>query len=837
MDPLSTSRHPPRPAVSSLGEFYATIPLPPGSPSIRLLQLHAAEKSQPNSSLVGRVYLADLVSSPSFTALSYVRGEKGTSRRTITCQPQGFTFEITTGCYEALWQLRKKYGSLTIWVDAICINQEDDDEKTSQILLMREIYSLAECVYVWLGVGDEASDKAMDYLKRCAKMMARLPFEDVVAPKSIFGEGHHNGWMMHLARLRTLKDAFARLQLLLSGPLAGRGVSLDSVLSRNWIHRAWTFQEIILSTNPLILCGDKYLSWEDLINSLYFPRSQPGKYDIARLPNHIPLPVSVDVLHHWWSIIDLWLTFRRAPLRGVQSTTLEGAADREILSNRMKFQALDRANETARSIRSCVACLLVLGYFAASGYGFYVVANLIGPMVHSSTWAWWIVLNLVWFGVNLAFAKPLLVSFYHACCFVIYGVRQQWNGGLSPGRADHLLMSDKAAELNGIRVALRERSSSVPHDMVISMLSIVQAMGSVDLQLDYKLPVAETFKQFFIHLIKLHPQGLMTLCDAGCPESFNGSWSGPSWVPNWMVRVPGSWIWAEIATSSISNRRNDHGATSRRTPFPVYRVVGNALVVEGWKIGSVSFQGACIPAISSGTQRPRVLELCRWYDFFRRQNFQETTGSIYESHASAIFAVLEGISPVYRRAVYTKWYPAYGDWTGRLGYNVQIRHPPYKAPYDFTDRKDHFTDFVDLYSILEEAFPRLTGEEDHPLSRGELDEAALSPLEGRIARSTRAANYAQRIAESMTRDHRALFVAGGDSNHDSSSVRSWIGSGPPHMEVGDDIFIFTGIPVPMVLRSNTGDEGYRVVGAVLVHGLMHTGGRCLGRQSHHITLL
>jgi hypothetical protein len=75
---------------------------------------------------------------------------------------------------------------------------------------MREIYSLAECVYVWLGAGDEAADKAMDYLERCAKMMARLPFEEVVGPTSMLGVGYHICWKMHVTRLRTLKDAPGR---------------------------------------------------------------------------------------------------------------------------------------------------------------------------------------------------------------------------------------------------------------------------------------------------------------------------------------------------------------------------------------------------------------------------------------------------------------------------------------------------------------------------------------------------------------------------------------------------------------------------------------------------
>jgi hypothetical protein len=56
------------------------------------------------------------------------------------------------------------FGVLTIWVDAICINQDDEDEKMAQILLMKDIYSHAETVYIWLGLGSASTDRAIHYL-------------------------------------------------------------------------------------------------------------------------------------------------------------------------------------------------------------------------------------------------------------------------------------------------------------------------------------------------------------------------------------------------------------------------------------------------------------------------------------------------------------------------------------------------------------------------------------------------------------------------------------------------------------------------------------------------
>ncbi|KAH9204993.1 heterokaryon incompatibility, partial [Leptodontidium sp. 2 PMI_412] len=69
---------------------------------------------------------------------------------TIQCN-DGTAIAITTNCRDALIALRKRYGRLTIWIDAICINQQDIEEKSKQIQLMEEIYSWSERVIVWLG--------------------------------------------------------------------------------------------------------------------------------------------------------------------------------------------------------------------------------------------------------------------------------------------------------------------------------------------------------------------------------------------------------------------------------------------------------------------------------------------------------------------------------------------------------------------------------------------------------------------------------------------------------------------------------------------------------------
>lgn len=52
-----------------------------------------------------------------------------------------------------------------MWIDAICINQTSDKEKSTQVAKMHHIYNKAQSVYVWLGKEKDGSDEAMDAIK------------------------------------------------------------------------------------------------------------------------------------------------------------------------------------------------------------------------------------------------------------------------------------------------------------------------------------------------------------------------------------------------------------------------------------------------------------------------------------------------------------------------------------------------------------------------------------------------------------------------------------------------------------------------------------------------
>jgi hypothetical protein len=174
-----------------MSTLYETYPLPQGRRCIRILEVLPAFSrlstsgvqqhtnvnpilridppgnnldNPPDAPLRFRFKIVDLDMFPEFAALSYVWGSSTTSLPAVTHNNTVVT--VTENCYAALLHLRKALGSFTIWVDAICINQaqENNEEKSAQLLLMGEIYSSASVVYIWLGESTPGTDRAMRYL-------------------------------------------------------------------------------------------------------------------------------------------------------------------------------------------------------------------------------------------------------------------------------------------------------------------------------------------------------------------------------------------------------------------------------------------------------------------------------------------------------------------------------------------------------------------------------------------------------------------------------------------------------------------------------------------------
>ena len=187
---------------------------------------------------------------PVYIALSYVWGEFASPADILQCN--GAEIPISRNCRDALRALRSLYGSLTIWVDAVCIDQSNMDERIQQIKLMGEIYTWAEVVYIWLGHGSLDITWAMNYLSKAEKRKC-LPMDRIrdnqdrrMALSRVF---------LPTALSRQLFSEFGGPELIIE---RSPSRCLNEFLPKEWFLHAWTFQEVLLSSHSILVPGLGY---------------------------------------------------------------------------------------------------------------------------------------------------------------------------------------------------------------------------------------------------------------------------------------------------------------------------------------------------------------------------------------------------------------------------------------------------------------------------------------------------------------------------------------------------------------------------------------------------
>jgi hypothetical protein len=213
------------------------------SNEIRLIEILPEDKGlcgksdeHPVSCTIRNVSLDD---HPDYIGLSYAWGDT-TRRRTLLLN--GKQMSITASLDDALRQLRSMrsqghtFGSRPIWVDAICINQEDELEKSWQVQQMGRIFHDADYTVVWLGPASESSQLAMETLER-------------------IGHGRSAG---HEPVDNPTMDLFRQLALAPEGFSA----ALNALLLRSWWKRIWVVQEFAVAKDVVFLCGDVSLWWK-----------------------------------------------------------------------------------------------------------------------------------------------------------------------------------------------------------------------------------------------------------------------------------------------------------------------------------------------------------------------------------------------------------------------------------------------------------------------------------------------------------------------------------------------------------------------------------------------
>jgi hypothetical protein len=174
-----------------------------------------------------RTEVVQLSDSPQYLAVSYAWGDD-TAEYHIMMDEKETT--VRRNLYDLLRHLQSIYTELPLWIDALCITQTDVSERNHQVNMMGSIFGSATRVIVWLGVQEDGSDRAMQFL---------------LEHRSQDGTS------------ATTKHTNAEMDC------------LHDLCGRIYWTRTWIIQEIVLGQAVELHCGTKVVPWEALMVVLF----------------------------------------------------------------------------------------------------------------------------------------------------------------------------------------------------------------------------------------------------------------------------------------------------------------------------------------------------------------------------------------------------------------------------------------------------------------------------------------------------------------------------------------------------------------------------------------
>lgn len=204
-----------------------------------------------------------------YTTISYVWGDAKFPCKVSCTGPDNISgiLYVTENLHAALQTIRQVDQPMTVWADAICINQDDLDERSQQVLLMRKIYSESLRLFIWLGEDGDLYGAAFDYIS-----YALEKFE--YPPGPVLGDPH--------AVRSLIKDLYSKLtDEVLS--------SLNLFFGNSWFRRAWTFQEVLCASEATIFAGDRTIPYEDVANFVMLVLDFGIGFRLSNMSSHLAM--------------------------------------------------------------------------------------------------------------------------------------------------------------------------------------------------------------------------------------------------------------------------------------------------------------------------------------------------------------------------------------------------------------------------------------------------------------------------------------------------------------------------------------------------------------------
>lgn len=228
-----------------------------GPRDIRLLRVQSSEFER----IVLEVLHVSLDSLPGlYTAISY-RWDDSVSKHTIRCGKERLCVN------ETLYSILKKVtedGQSLVWIDALCINQSNAEEKSQQVRMMWDIYNNATEVLIWLGAPKLDGELAIDTIQKLESFFRQVNANDLAAIERL-GQYHI---------MNTLR------------PLAS-WQNIGKLLLREWFQRVWIIQEVVAGSKVSLICDRYKLPWETFA-FVMTEIEQRGLHDLVKQENTVP---------------------------------------------------------------------------------------------------------------------------------------------------------------------------------------------------------------------------------------------------------------------------------------------------------------------------------------------------------------------------------------------------------------------------------------------------------------------------------------------------------------------------------------------------------------------
>jgi hypothetical protein len=296
-DAARLQQQPPAPLIPP--SYYR--PLEHLDQEIRLLVVKPGRSDEPVHACFAHTSLSGAPSDQQlhFNALSYCWGDSP-ERVDIaydTDSSKTIPLNISGTVARAIRRLRSPDTPLRIWIDAICINQTDLEERAQQVRIMGTIYSRAQAVHIWLDEGNTAFEAALRVVRDISNFHRRVcpgghqcscrgtahslcteDFDAISSKEDVSFAGlleifHHHAVLTPTFDSYAVEAAGGKGNVHLS-------YFMQSLFQHPWFQRVWVVQEATLSQHcALVHYGKEVINWDELlfVNELVMSRHFDGQ--------------------------------------------------------------------------------------------------------------------------------------------------------------------------------------------------------------------------------------------------------------------------------------------------------------------------------------------------------------------------------------------------------------------------------------------------------------------------------------------------------------------------------------------------------------------------------